>query len=66
MSSPVVVTTELLLFKRQKYMNDERTAYLRKYHFVAVEQLALDIRLPVRTTFAYMRRLGLRHCSNNR
>jgi hypothetical protein len=45
MSSPVVVTTELLLFKRQKYMNDERTAYLRKYHFVAVEQLALDIRL---------------------
>jgi hypothetical protein len=50
-----VVTTDLPLFKRQKYMTRERTEYLRKYHFVDVAQLAKDIRLPVRTTFAYLR-----------
>lgn len=60
------VVAELPLFKRQKYMTQERTAYLRKYQMVAIEQLARDIRLPVRTTYAYMRRLGLRHCTNNR
>jgi hypothetical protein len=62
----VIVTTDLPLFKRQKYMNAERTDHLRKYSFVDVAQLAKDIRLPVRTTYCYMRRLGLRHCSNNR
>lgn len=61
-----IVTTDLPLFKRQKYMTRERTAYLRKYSFVDVAQLAKDIKLPVRTTYAYLRRLGLRHCSNNR
>lgn len=62
----IIVTCDVPLYKRQKYMTAERTAYLRKYHFVAVTQLALDVKLPVRTTFAYMRRLGLKKCSNNR
>lgn len=61
-----IVKTDLPLFKRQRFMTSERTAYLRKYSFVEVSILARAIKLPVRTTFAYLRRLGLRRCSNNR
>lgn len=55
-----------LAYRQPPYMNKERTAYLRKYHFVSVEQLSEDIGLSVRYTFKYLRRLGLRSCSNNR
>lgn len=55
-----------LAYKHPPYMNKERTAHLKKYHFVSTEQLAQDIGLSVRYTFKYLRRLGLRSCSNNR
>ena len=52
--------------RRPAYMTAERTAYLRRWHFVAVASLAADLGLPESWVAKYLRVLGLRKCAFKR
>lgn len=51
---------------KPRHQTPEREKYLRDNHFLDVSILANEIGLNYRFTYAMMRRLGLRKCSNNR